>query len=217
MMEGGVDRNDEGLAWLSVLKGSLLRHFFLQPPELQINYVTHDVKSHITHCMRWSNNWGHSKWESYRCHIKIKVLQNVYILAGCANIFIKFMEKEEGHRVERYRLQKVTTTCFSACAHFWPVPSWRSQQACLWLPGAPKSWAGSLTCHVFFVHCHFLLLWFPGIASTVLPMPDQSRIIHIGPSYSYWLSDDMSPAHYLNCGPDRRKLCSLAIYTLSFR
>lgn len=36
--------------WLgkSVLKGSPLRHFLLQPPELQINHLTHDVKTHVT-------------------------------------------------------------------------------------------------------------------------------------------------------------------------
>lgn len=36
--------------WLgkSVLKRSPLRHFLLQPPELQINHLTHDVKIHIT-------------------------------------------------------------------------------------------------------------------------------------------------------------------------
>lgn len=33
------------------------------------------------------------------------------------------MEREEENRVERCRLQRVSTICCSACAHFWQEPS----------------------------------------------------------------------------------------------
>lgn len=154
----------------------------------------------------------------------------MYILVECRDIFIKCTEREEENRVDRCRLQRISTICCSACAYFWQVPSlltlseqwfltwtqWLSQQTCLWLPGAPKSSAASLICHIFSLYLYFLFLSFGGIASTFLSMLDQSRIIHLGPFWPYWLSDDMSPSPDLNCGPDGRKLCSLTNYWLSF-
>lgn len=154
----------------------------------------------------------------------------MYILAGYTDIFIKFMQSLDKNRVERCRLQRVSTTCCSAvyisgrCLHISPLIIVVLALDTVALPaglpltsGALKSSAASLTCHGFSFHLHFLLLSFGGIANTFLSVLEQSRVIHVDPFYPYWRFDDMSPSHYLNCGPDKRKLCSLTIYILSFR
>lgn len=145
----------------------------------------------------------------------------MYILMRYTGNFIRLMEREEENRVERCRLQRVSALFCSACTHFWQVPSFLSLNNGGSHPehsGSPCRSvsdfllhhllsATSLTCHIFDLSLHFLLLSFGRIASTFLSVLDQGRI-HLSPSCLYWLSDDISLPHYCNCGPHGRKPCS---------
>lgn len=117
----------------------------------------------------------------------------IYILMRCTDIFIQYMEREEENRVERCRLQRVSTICCSACVHFWQAPSFLTLNN----GGSHPEHSGSSSSSVsdFLVRHHLLLSHLPyflplpsfptsfgRIAGTLPSILDGGRI-HLGPSH----------------------------------